>query len=229
MGFSPEYAGNRPFLPGDSPRQIDSRAWARRSVPATKEYHDDFDNRAALILDTAVPDYVAGRVAGILPAIRGRDALDTLEAAVCLCASVAFSINDACLIDLLVAGPELHQFTDRPRTVRLDKIQEVLAGVEPSAGYSLEEIESAVTTQLYGISDVFFVVLRWTDTYEALLEAASRAGCRSVVLLVSNAGPSAAGVAGSLRADLEQDVINRASDVQVISPDQILTGQIQSV
>ena len=229
MGFSPEYAGNRPFLPGDSPRQIDSRAWARRSVPATKEYHDDFDNRAALILDTAVPDYVAGRVAGILPAIRGRDALESLEAAVCLCASVAFSINDACLIDLLVAGPELHQFTDRPRTVRLDKIQEVLAGVEPSAGYSLEEIESAVTTQLYGISDVFFVVLRWTDTYEALLEAASRAGCRSVVLLVSNAGPSAAGVAGSLRADLEQDVINRASDVQVISPDQILTGQIQSV
>ncbi|MEK7996334.1 MAG: DUF58 domain-containing protein, partial [Planctomycetota bacterium] len=124
MGFFPEYAGNRPFLPGDSPRQIDSRAWARLSVPATKEYHDDFDNYAAFILDTAVPEAI----------LRSKPKeIRELEAAVSLCASLAFSINDACLIDLLVAGPDLHQFTDRPRTVRLDMIQEILAGVEPSA------------------------------------------------------------------------------------------------
>jgi uncharacterized protein (DUF58 family) len=55
-GLFPEYAGNRPFQPGDSPRKIDARAWARLSVPATKEYHDDFDSRTALVLDTAVPE-----------------------------------------------------------------------------------------------------------------------------------------------------------------------------
>ena len=52
---SPEYAGNRPFLPGDSPRRIDVRAWARLSVPATKEYHNNLDSYTALILDTRIP------------------------------------------------------------------------------------------------------------------------------------------------------------------------------
>jgi len=127
------------------------------------------------------------------------------------------------LIDLLAAGPDLHQFADRPRTVRLDKIEEILAGVEPSAGCSLEQMESAITGQLYGISDVFFIVLRWTDAYEALLEAAGRAGCRSVVLLVGDAGDP------SLRAGLEQETISRVSNVQIISPDEVLTGRIQSV
>lgn len=216
MGFSPEYAGNRPFMPGDSLRQIDSRAWARLSVPATKEYHDDFDNRAALILDTAVPEAM----------LRSKHReIREFEAAVSLCASVAFSINDACLIDLLAAGPDLHQFTDRPRMVRLDTIQEVLAGVEPSADCSLDQAEPAITAQLCGISDIFFIVLRWTDAYQALLEAAGQAGCRSVVLFVADAVRSA-GLPGE---GLEQDIVSRASDVQVISPDQVLAGQVQSI
>ena len=214
MGFSPEYAGNRPFLPGDSLRQIDSRAWARLSVPATKEYHDDFDNRAALILDTAIPEAI----------LRSKPKeIRELEAAVSLCASVAFSISDACLIDLLAAGPDLHEFADRPRTVRLDKIQEILAGVEPSAGYSLEEIESAIATQFGGISDVFFILLHWRNTYEALLEAAARASCRSVVLLVGGQDDP------SLWAGLEQGLPSRAFDVRVVSAEQVLGAQLESV
>ena len=244
MGFFPEYAGNRPFLPGDSPRQIDSRAWARLSVPATKEYHDDFDNYAAFILDTAVPETL----------LRSKlKEIKELEAAVSLCASLAFSINDACLIDLLVAGPDLHQFTDRPRTVRLDMIQEILAGVEPSAervaGVSrasrprseggtpsaqrgqdgrdtrdaLDTLESAIASRLDGISDVFFILLGWRKTYETLLEAADRAGCRSVVLLVGGSDDP------SLGTGLEQGLPSRAFDVRVVSADQVLAAQLESV
>jgi uncharacterized protein (DUF58 family) len=94
----PEYAGNRPFLPGDSPRRIDSRAWARLSVPATKEYHDDFDKRTALILDTAVSE---------LPLLSNSNTNKKLEAAVSLCASLAFTINNDCLVDFLCAGNEI--------------------------------------------------------------------------------------------------------------------------
>ncbi len=226
MGFSPEYAGNRPFLPGDSLRQIDSRAWARLSVPATKEYHDDFDYRAALILDTAVSEAV----------LRSKPReIKELEAAVCLCASVAYSINDACLIDLLAAGPDLHQFTDRPRAVRLDKIQEILAGVEPSAERvagilpairardALDTLESTLATEFGGISDVFFILLRWGKTYEALLEAAARAGCRSVVLLVGGQDDP------SLWAGLEQGLPSRSFDVRVVSAEQVLSAQLESV
>ena len=81
--LSPEYAGNRPFLPGDSPRTIDVRAWARLSVPATKEYLNNADSYAALILDTRAP--AKGRVS------KSRAARD-MDAAVSLCASLALTV-----------------------------------------------------------------------------------------------------------------------------------------
>jgi hypothetical protein len=210
MGFSGEYAGNRPFVPGDSPRRIDARAWARLSVPATKEYHDDFDNHAALILDTGVSEAL----------LRSKPAeIKELEAAVSLCASLAYSINSTCLIDVLVAGPDFHQLTDRPRVVRLDKIHEILAGVEPSESYTLEPIEEILESRFYEISDVFFVLLGWKKACEILLDSAVRAGCRCTVLLVDDSGQS-------LSAGLEQDVLSRASYLRVLSSDEVLAGQL---
>jgi uncharacterized protein (DUF58 family) len=210
MGSSPEYAGNRPFVPGDSPRKIDARAWARLSVPATKEYHEDFDSYAALVLDTGVPE--------VLLRSKPKE-IKELEAAVSLCASLAFSISGDCLIDVLVAGPDLHQLADRPRTVRLDKIHEILAGVEPSPGESLEPIEQILERRFSEISDVFFIVLGWKKAYETLLDSAARAGCRCTVLSVSRSG----------EIPPEESLISRASYVRVLSPDEILTGQTRFV
>jgi len=220
-----EYAGNRPFLQGDSPRDIDARAWARLSVPATKEFHDDFDNLTALVLDTAIPEVISGsapleagvhflrksagrllaesgRIAGLtesrsnevnavvrsIPVGRSRRSLSNevkeLDAAVSLCASVAFTINNDCLIDFLLAGPELHQLTTCPRMVRLDKIHEILAGVEPSRGYSLEQIASKLANRFYEISEVVFILLKLDSSYRQLLELAEGAGCHCTVLLI---------------------------------------------
>jgi uncharacterized protein (DUF58 family) len=208
MGIFPEYAGNRPFLPGDSPRRIDARAWARLSVPATKEYHDDFDNYAALVLDTGVPEDLSRS---------GSDEIRELEAAVSLCASVAFTINNDCFIDFMLAGPDLHQFTAWPRKVRLDKIHEILAGVEPSKGYSLECITSVLTNRLYEISEVIFILLNWNRAYRQLLELANQAGCHCKVLLVDGSG----------RMQLDEDNVSWMGNVQLLSPDYILTGGIK--
>lgn len=209
MGFSPEYAGNRPFLRGDSPRKIDSRAWARLSVPATKEYHDDFDNYTALVLDTAVPETL------LRP--KRHEIIKELEAAISLCASVAFSINDQSLIELLLAGPDLHQFTDRPRTVRLQMIHEILAGVEPSRSSSLEQTEAILANRFFEISDVTFILLGWKKAYKPLIEMASESGCRCMVLVVGGPGPA------------ESDVWSRAYNVRVLSPQEILAGRIESL
>ncbi len=207
-GVFPEYAGNRPFLPGDSPRRIDARAWARLSVPATKEYHDDFDNYAALVLDTGVPEDLLRS---------GSDEIRELEAAVSLCASVAFTINNDCFIDFMLAGPDLYQFTGSPRIVRLDKIHEILAGVEPSEGYSLEPITSELTERLYEISEVIFILLNWNRAYRQLLELANQAGCHCKVLLVDGSG----------RMQLDEDNVSWMGNVQLLSPDYILTGGIK--
>jgi len=205
---SPEYAGNRPFLPGDSPRRIDTRAWARLSVPATKEYHNDSDSYAAILLDTRVP---AGR--------RPSDAraIPELEAAVSLCASVAFTISPKCLVDLVLTGPVLHQYASWPRAARLDKIHEVLAGVEASKGYALENVTPTLTELFYEMSEAFFILLRWDQTYWELLESTARAGCRSTVLLV--------GAAAEAHGD--KDDMKWADVVKVVSPDDILAGRLE--
>ena len=206
----PEYAGNRPFLPGDSPRRIDARAWARLSVPATKEYHDDFDKRTALILDTCISDFTL---------LSGSNESRPLEAAVSLCASVAFTINNDCLVDVLLAGNEIFQLTALSRMICLDKIQDILAGVEPSKGYSLEKISPVLTSQFRRISEVFFILLELNKAYRHLIELANQAGCRCNVLLI--------GESGQMPAD--DDNMSWTSNVRYLSPDEILTGQIKSL
>ena len=205
---SPEYAGNRPFLPGDSPRRIDTRAWARLSVPATKEYHNDSDSRAALIVDSRVP-------ARLRPA--DGDEIPALEAAVSLAASIAFSINQNCLVDLLLAGPELHEYTSWLRSPRLHKIHEVLAGVEAAESYDLDVPAAALASRLYDVAEVIFILLDWDKTYTQLLESAARAGCHSTVFLIDAPaqGPG------------ETDEVNWADVVTPVSSDDILTGRIE--
>jgi uncharacterized protein (DUF58 family) len=204
----PEYAGNRPFLSGDSPRNIDARAWARLSVPATKEYHDDFDKRTVLILDTCVSE---------IPLSSSSDANKELEAAVSLCASVAFTINNDCLIDVLLAGTEIYQLATMPRTVRLDKIHDILAGVEQSKGYSLNKISPVLISQFPRISEVFFILLRPNNAYRRLLGLATQAGCRCNVLLIGQTG----------QVHVDDDNMNWNGNVRFLSPDEILTGQIK--
>jgi uncharacterized protein (DUF58 family) len=204
----PEYAGNRPFLPGDSPRRIDARAWARLSVPATKEYHDDFDRRTALILDTCVSE---------LPLLSNSITNKKLEAAVSLCASVAFTINNDCLIDVLLAGNEIYQLAALSRMIRLDKIHDILTGVEPSKGYSLEKISPVLISQFPRISEVFFILLRPNKAYRHLLHMANKAGCHCNVLLIGESG----------QMNEEEVDMRWVSNVRYLSPDEILTGQIK--
>ncbi|MEJ2703986.1 MAG: DUF58 domain-containing protein [Sedimentisphaerales bacterium] len=215
MGYSTEYAGNRPFLPGDSPRQIDARAWARLAAPATREYHDDFDYYAALVLDTEVP----------VTARRTQSSqIDELEAAVSLCASIAFTINKDRVIELLVAGPGLHRFTDSPRTVRLDRIHEILAGVEPAKGDPAAqdeplEGEQSWTHQFRNVSEIIFVLMNWNLTHRRMLEAAHEAGCHTTVLLVGDLG----------RLHLNPTDLNWLEDVQFLSAKEILSGRVERI
>ncbi len=210
-GVSPEYIGSRPFMRGDSPRHIDARAWARLAAPATKEYDEDCDNYAALVLDTHVPDAAARDKSG---------QVDELEAAVSLCASVAFTMNASHFIDLLLAGPELHEFTGWPRDARLDRIHELLAGVEPSRTAPSERTVMSVLDRFREMSQVVFILLGWTQTNEHLVELAERAGCHCTVVLIGD----------SKAAQASEDLIPTwAGTVRVLSPREILSGKTRQL
>jgi len=199
-GGSPEYIGSRPFVSGDSPRRIDVRAWARLAAPATKEYDDDLDDYAAFVLDTRVPK---GRVKS------KSGEIEELEAAVSLCASVAYTIHRDCLIDLLLAGPDLHEFAAWPKTVRLERVHEVLAGVGASTGYSLDRIGPLLEDRLPEISEIVFVVLHWDEMYRRLAEWAERAGCHTTVIVIGEPDVAALGEEwpGDVRFMLAGDIL----------------------
>jgi hypothetical protein len=176
-------------------------------VPATKEYHENLDNYTALVLDTGVSKALSPLKS---------DESKELEAAVSLCASVAFTINDDCLIDLLFAGPDLHQFTNWPRKMRLDKIHEILAGVEPSMDYTPEQMAPILTDRLGQISEVVFILSGWKKAYGQLLELVSQAGCHSTVFVIGEAD----------KINLDRHEMARTENIQILSPDEILTEQV---
>lgn len=204
-GTSPEYVGSRPFRPGDSPRRIDVRAWARLSVPATKEYDDDLDNYAALVLDTRVPESRSRSKS---------EESEEFEAAVSLCASVAYTIHRDCLIDLLLAGADVHPFTSSSRAARLAQIHETLAGVEPSKGYQPEQVDPLVEDRLREISEAVFVLLRWDETSRQLVELGDRAGCHCTVIVV-----------GEPDRWPTDDETSWAGDIRFVPAEEILTGR----
>jgi uncharacterized protein (DUF58 family) len=206
-GSTPEYIGSRPFVSGDSPRTIDVRAWARLATPATKEYDDDLDDYAAFVLDTRMPEGRPKSKSGEIP---------ELEAAVSLCASVAYSICEDCLIDLLLAGPERHEFTASPKGTRLERIHEILAGIEPSKDYSLDQIGPLLEGRLQEISEIVFIILRWDPMYRRLAEWAQRAGCHTTVVVIGQ--PDAAAMAEDW-----------AGDIRFLSADDILAGRVEQL
>lgn len=206
-GAFPEYTGNRPFMPGDSRRRIDVRAWARLAVPATKEYHENFDNCTALVLDTGISEALS-------PLKSGES--KEFEAAVSLCASVAYTINDNCLIDLFVAGHNLHRFAGWPKKMRLDKIHEILAGIEPSKEYTPDHIVSILADHLHEISEIVFIIPRWSEVYRQVLEMTGRAGCYSTVFVIGD----------SDRIDLNLYGMSRTENIRFLAPDEILSEKV---
>lgn len=210
-GGSPEYVGSRPFRPGDSPRRIDARAWARLAAPATKEYDQDVDNNALLVLDTRVPPDAWKT--------RKEKEIKELEAAVSLCASVAFTLGDDCFIDLLLAGPDMHVFTAWPGPVRLDRIHDLLAAVEPSQGDLPQETVLALADRFRETSHAVFILLNWSRTWRQLAELAQRAGCRATVVLIDEAN--------GLHAGPEEE--NWIDNVRFLPPDEILAQRVKTL
>jgi uncharacterized protein (DUF58 family) len=118
----PEYAGNRPFLAGDSLRHIDSRAWARLAEPVVKEYHNDRRRHCALwIKDHRTP----------VPVTSDWDR--DFEAAISLCASMAYSFGHSTMVDYLVIGQTQHDLRHFNVDTRLNCILDSLAQIVPDS------------------------------------------------------------------------------------------------
>jgi uncharacterized protein (DUF58 family) len=181
VGESPEYIGNREYVPGEPARRLDFRSWARTGTPVVREYQEEYYCRIALLLDTYVP-HKRGQ---------GRAEAERLEAAVSLSAAVADVLSGGeYLVDLFAAGPELYVFQSGRHTAHFENILEILAGVETCRSDPLETLAPAVAEELTNISAAVCVLLDWDDARRRLLQTIAEAGCALKVLLVRNEPPT---------------------------------------
>ena len=189
IGESPEYIGNREYMPGDSPRHIDFKSWARLAKPVVREFHEEYFHRLGLVLDTFLPrDWLS---LNWLPAdwrrhpwLR-RQGERELEAAVSLTASVAevFARGEY-LLDVFAAGSELHIFRTGRSTTPIDAVLDILAEVPPCRSNPFAMLTAALATELPHISALVCVFLCWDESRQRLVQAALDNGCRVKVIVI---------------------------------------------
>ncbi len=175
VGDSPEYIGNREFVPGDSPRRIDPRAWARLGAPVIREYYEEYYCHVALVMDTFVNNKEK-------PGPKG---YPELEAAISLTASVAEAMaRGEDIIDVFAAGEELYVFRTGRHTGQFENLLEILACIEHCKNNPFNAVTPALTDELTHISSVIFIMLDWDSDRQKMVRAATEAGCSTRVLIV---------------------------------------------
>jgi uncharacterized protein (DUF58 family) len=179
VGDSAEFAGLREYRPGDPLHRVDWKSTARSSTPIVKEYHAEFFERHALILDTSTA--------------RGEDAC--FEEAVAVAASFVYAIDTReSLLDLLFVGGEVRTYTAGRGQMQLEHMLEVLAGVTPSRPVEFSALARAVLAQRAALSSCIVVLLAWDEVRRGFVEALARSGLEVRALVVCEESVSARNV-----------------------------------
>lgn len=180
IGNSGEFTGLREYRPGDPPRQIHWKSWARTGRPIVKELEDTWYPRYGLVLDTLS----TGR----------SDA--PFEEAVSVAASFAAALDDGdSLLDLMFVKNEAHRVTSGRGIGRADHLLEVLAAVSPCRAGDLMPLARLVLRHAADLTCCLVVLNGW-DALRAEFLAALREGGVVCVPLVIGAGPRPPGVPG---------------------------------
>jgi uncharacterized protein (DUF58 family) len=155
VGDAEEFMGLRDYRPGDTPRRIHWKAWARTGRPVVKEYQDEFFERQALILDTHAPSADA-----------------RFEAAVSVAASLVVAPRSSeSLLDLVFVEGRAYTFTQGRGLGTGGDLLRVLAAVAPSPADRFETLSEAVLLGASRISGAICVLLAWDEARRRLVAA----------------------------------------------------------
>lgn len=196
IGESPEYIGNREYVPGEPVRRIDFRSWARLGKPVVREYQEEYYCRVALILDThVVPKKTWGSFerwteGWYLPYEQGPEIFPELEAAIGMTAAMADALSRGeYLIDLFAAGPDLYVFQAGRHIAHFENVLEILACVEACRQNPFATIAPALVDELAQISTAVCIFLDWDETRRRLAQTIVEAGCELKRIIIRD-GPT---------------------------------------
>jgi uncharacterized protein (DUF58 family) len=154
VGEEDEFVGLRDYRPGDPPRRIHWRSFAKRGEPVVKEFQDEFFVRYGLLLDCFATD------------------LDEacFEAAVSAAASVvAADRSPDALLDLLFVGDRAYCFTAGRGLGQTESLLHILACVQLRREPSLGRLCSMVAEHATTLSACVCILLEWDKERQQLL------------------------------------------------------------
>lgn len=155
VGQSDEFVSLRDYRPGDPLRHIHWKSVAKTDRLIVREHEDVHFVRHALILDT----FAAG----------GDE--ETFEEAVSVAASFVCTIQtQESLLDLLFVGPEAYCFTAGRGVGNIERMLEILAGVNTCADKGFSALESLVLRHAPLVSGCVCVFLSWDEPRQRLVK-----------------------------------------------------------
>lgn len=177
MGDASELLGVRPYRVGDPIRNLHARSWARHGAPMVREYQEQHSTRIGVVVDTDASAATAAHLEGALSLAAG---------------IVARLAEQDAIVSVLLAGPRLTQLSARYGEDALHQVLDVLAEVQPDAGFVPERLLGALGATLPLLSSVVLVALTWDAAREALVSAIEAQGGRCLVYVVADQ-PSSSG------------------------------------
>jgi len=155
VGQSDEFVALRDYRPGDPLRHIHWRSVAKVDRLVVRENEDEFFVRHALILDTFAQP--------------GQETV--FEEAVSVAASFVCAIQtQESLLDLLFVGPDAYCFTAGRGVGHVDRMLEVLAGVDMCLDKPFPSLQTLVLRHAARVSGCVCVFLSWDEPRQQLVK-----------------------------------------------------------
>lgn len=155
IGNSDEFMSLRHYRPGDPLRHIHWKSFAKTGDLVIREFEDEFFQRKALVLDTAVP-------------FKDRDLFE--EAVKVSAYLIPFLKTRDGVVDLLIAGdPPLTLSTGRGLG-SMDKMMAVLACVEQCPDLKTTDIVPAIRSRLAEFSGVVCIFSGWNKGHKEIYD-----------------------------------------------------------
>ncbi|NJM96141.1 MAG: DUF58 domain-containing protein [Phormidesmis sp. RL_2_1] len=189
VGDSTEFRALREYRPGDSPRKIHWKSWAKIGNPIIKEEEAEYSVRHGLILDTFQSD---------------GDSDERLEEAVAIAASFVCTLqtggpnrgpnrgpnnhsqSQETLLDTVFVGLQAHCFTIGRTLGNTERLLALLASVGPCPDQPFSSLLPIVQERLSVLSGCICIFLDWDRDRIALVEQLQAAGIPILVLVISD-------------------------------------------
>ncbi|MDS4027392.1 MAG: DUF58 domain-containing protein [Candidatus Contendobacter sp.] len=174
IGEEDEFIGLREYRPGDPPRRIHWRSFAKRGEPIVKEFQDEFFVRHGLLLDHCAVGADETR----------------FETAVSAAASIAAAERSSeTLLDLLFVGDRAYCFTAGRGLGQTEQLLEILACVQPRRDQSFSRLLALLASHAPTLSACVCILLDWDAERRQLLDLLRGHGVATVALVI---GPPSA-------------------------------------